>query len=146
MTCLMRSIRKSLSVACHKTSVSRDQCLPEWLGSQVYTPRKYSTRTKQSADRKHKKCNLTLAMSPTCHSNNTITICWMNFSESVVSEIWIIIYHFWSSPDRQTTDRQKAIHMSPPCNLHRQAQKMTRLKCLDASVYFLLGDTVFTVL
>ncbi len=47
----------------------------------------------------------------------------------ILSEIWIIIYDFWSSPDdrqtdRQTTDdRQKAMHMSPPCNLHRRAQK-----------------------
>ncbi len=32
---------------------------------------------------------------------------------------------FWSSPEyRQTTDyRQKAMHMSPPCKLHRWAQK-----------------------
>ena len=32
----------------------------------------------------------------------------------------------FSSPDGQTdrqTDRQKATHMSPPCNMHRQAQK-----------------------
>ncbi len=44
----------------------------------------------------------------------------------ILSEIWIIIYDFWSSPDdRQTTDdRQKAMHMSPPCNLHRRAQKV----------------------
>ncbi len=27
----------------------------------------------------NKKCILTLAMSPTCHSNNTITICWHEF-------------------------------------------------------------------
>ncbi len=26
-----------------------------------------------------KKCNLTLAMSPTCHSNNTLLICWYEF-------------------------------------------------------------------
>ncbi len=26
-----------------------------------------------------KKCNLTLAMSPTCHSNNTLAICWHEF-------------------------------------------------------------------
>ena len=26
-----------------------------------------------------KKCNLTLAMSPTCHSNNTFFICWHGF-------------------------------------------------------------------
>ncbi len=29
-------------------------------------------------------------MSPTCHGNNTITICWrVNFSESVVSHNWL---------------------------------------------------------
>ena len=27
----------------------------------------------------------------------------------------------------QTTDRQKAIHMSPPCKLHRWAQKLARI-------------------
>ncbi len=29
-----------------------------------------------------------------------------------------------SSPDRQTDDRQKVMYMSPPCNLHRWAQKL----------------------
>ena len=74
-----------------------------------------------------KKCNLTLAMSPLSHSNrpelpiypflaiNDICprckllsrlILWLSFNLLIVilSEIWIIFYDFWSSPDRQQTE------------------------------------------
>ncbi len=52
------------------------------------------------------KCNLTLAMSPTCHNNNALLICTHDFRVSRVRAKW--------QRDRWT-DRQKAMHMSPPC-------------------------------
>ncbi len=64
-----------------------------------------------------KKCNLTLAMSPTCHSNNTLLICRHEFKRSIL---------FLPSPCDMNyfplflvKSGQKAMHMSPPCNLHR---------------------------
>ncbi len=36
---------------------------------------KYETKIIGSALLSEKKCNLTLAMSPTCHSNNALRIC-----------------------------------------------------------------------
>ncbi len=54
---------------------------------------------------------------------------WLSFRglPIILPEIWIFIQSdFWWSPDR-LTDRRKVIHMSPPCNLHRWAQKWTVL-------------------
>ncbi len=80
-------------------------------------------------------------MSPTCDSNiMPYSIAEMYFSKSVVTGKYIVVKFqvpnlntsrdmnyfppFWSSPDyRQTDYRQKAMHKSPPCNLHRWAQK-----------------------
>ncbi len=52
------------------------------------------------------------------------------FLAQILPEIWIIFPHLFSpifgqvqTTDRQTTDRRKVMHMSPPCNLHRWAQK-----------------------
>ncbi len=104
-----------------------------------------------------KKCNLTLTMSPTCHSNNTIDLYegTANTDESSAVALLVLFYSsapsggernvtvvkfqtpsysafrdmnffqsdFSYSPDRQT-DRQKVTHMSPPCNMHRWAQKL----------------------
>ncbi len=47
----------------------------------------------------------------------TVDIC-----KQILFETWIIVQYFWPSPDRQT-DRQKATHMSPPCKVHKWAQK-----------------------
>ncbi len=59
--------------------------LYEYKDGTLYNGRKSEKHQKSGG--KPKKCNLTLAMSPTCNSNNTITICWDDFfwecSESI---------------------------------------------------------------
>ncbi len=81
-----------------------------------------------------KKC-LTLAMSPTCHNNNAGLPVGNSISGHIILGHFRPILCFWgmrlnffySVPierTRQTTDnRQKVMHMSPPCKLHRWAQK-----------------------
>ena len=58
-----------------------------------------------------KKCNLTLAMSPSCHINDALIICWHYFSYSVVSDkhkhmdmyniILVYIYMNWLSANER---------------------------------------------
>ena len=81
-----------------------------------------------------KKC-LTLAMSPTCHNNNAGLPVGNSISGHIILGHFRPILCFWgmrlnffySVPierTRQTTDnRQKVMHMSPSCKLHRWAQK-----------------------
>ena len=53
---------------------------------------------------------------------------------------------FLSSPERQTIDRQKVMHMSPSCNLHRWAQKTNNMiKCIwSLSHYLQLLNSEYT--
>ncbi len=70
-------------------------------------------------------------MSPTCHSNNALLI--SRHELRVKSDgdalTYFLRYELFSPIFGQVrtdgrTDRQKAMHMSPPCNLHRWAQKL----------------------
>ncbi len=91
----------------------------------------------------YKKCNLTLAMSLTCHSDKIITICWREFfwecSQSQLAQCQIhrsdcgrvsdsylqcfLRYEFikvWQTDGRTESN----LHMSPPCNMRRWAKKL----------------------
>ncbi len=62
------------------------------------------------------KCNLTLAMSPNCHSKSPMPVLRKPRAFEQFPRYELL------SSDRQT-DRQKVMHKSPLCNMHRWAQK-----------------------
>ena len=68
-----------------------------------------------------KKCNLTLAMSPTCHSNNTVTCQAHPVLVKIGSNVrsvssWLAmsgighVHSFWSNHTHGHTERRKAMH------------------------------------
>ena len=80
-----------------------------------------------------KKCNLTLAVSPTCpwHKPSAYLPAILSITSHlrigrgllllaiILPEIWIIV-------QSRRRDRQKVTHMSPTCNKHRWAQKVNK--------------------
>ncbi len=117
----------------------------------------------------HKKYNLTLAMSPTCHCNNTSfahnnSFADMNFSQSVVSKKYFLRYEllrgyfifmleqvvkipyikiqFLECSVLQTTDnRHKAMHKSRPQDLHRWAENYPTSPCSQLQNFGSFHDT-----
>ncbi len=65
-------------------------------------------------------------MSPTCRSKYTLLICEHEFVYwlYIVNNKYFWLYELFSPifGPVQSTDRQKAVHISPSCNLHRKAQ------------------------
>ena len=85
-----------------------------------------------------KKCNLTLAMSPLCNSISPlpmpshllhIVVKYQTSSYNTFRVMnYFLVWFFVKS--RQTTDRQKVTHISPPCKMHRWAQKPVHRKIM----------------
>ncbi len=63
------------------------------------------------------------------HSKNC-TILFYGYDLDIYEQMFISIYLIWIS----ATDRQKAMHKSPPCNLHRWAQKSAKNSVLHKNV------------
>ncbi len=89
------------------------------------------------------KCNLKLAKSPFCHRKNPLPTD-LNFVTCTVI-IWIIVYDFWSSPDRLQTDRKRCIwahhaiaHVGSKCNLRLAMSPL----CHSASPLPSLGNNI----
>ncbi len=96
-----------------------------------------------------KKCNLTLAMSPTCHGKFPAHVYMPYFllqASGVLAEDYrlycdkktFLKYEFWSSLIfGGVTDihpsRQKVMYKSPPCHWHRWAQKHDPDACMPPS-------------
>ncbi len=83
-----------------------------------------------------KKCNLTLAMSPTCHSNNTLLICWQEFfgwsqhQDQKKFQSQIIVHFQW-------------IDSTSKASILTKNDMLTWQKFLECSSYFLHINVVY---